>query len=355
MKKALLTMTLLCAGVPSAYAQNTVTLYGRVSSGFDFVSNVAQPDGTSKNNYRFGSNQFGISWWGLKGSEDLGAGLKAVFNLESMFTAGTGALPSDSLFNRFAYVGLASDTYGSLWLGKAMGLTDETGYFLDPFGEQATGIANFANGRAWGPRTNTVTYNSLDYHGFAFRLQRGFGNQAGNFRGGTSTSASATYTIGGLNVRGVYEEIRDANGKLSDLYAASREYMAGAVYTWNALKFYAGYQQLASSGQDTVSTTENQTAATRVNQEWGGLTYQATPALQLEAAVFHANVNHNGGSGTLGVLGANYALSKRTILYSTLGLMFNSGNAAFPVETQDSAPLAGHNQQGFYFGMMHYF
>jgi predicted porin len=355
MKKTWMALALLGFGISAAQAQDSVTLYGRVASGLDYVSNVAQPNGTAKSEYRFGSNQYGISWWGVKGSEDLGGGLHAVFNLESMFTAGSGALPGDSLFNRFAYVGLSSDTYGALWFGRAMSLTDETGYYLDPFGEQATGIANFANGRAWGSRANTVTYTSLEYGGFLFRLQRGFGNEAGNFRGSTQTSASASYTVAGLNVRGVYEEIRDANGKFSDLYAASREYMAGGIYTWNTLKFFAGYQALVSSGEDTVATAENPTIATRMQQYWGGLTFQPTQALQFEAAIFHANVNHDGGTGTLGVLGANYNLSKRTFIYSTLGLMFNRGNAAFPVETQDSVPLAGHNQQGFYLGVMHYF
>jgi predicted porin len=315
---------------------------------------VAQPDGSSKSNFRFGSNQYGISWWGLTGAEDLGGGVKAVFKLESSFTAGAGST-GDSLFNRFAYVGLSNDKYGSLWLGRAMSLTDETGYYLDPFGEQVTGIANFVYGRAWGSRANTVTYNSPDFGGFGFRLQRGFGNHAGNFKGDTSTSVSATYTLGGLNLRGVYEEIRDSSGKFSSLYSASREYMAGGTYTWNALKFYEGYEQLVSSGTDTVATPNNPTAATRNQQEWVGLSYQVTPELRLAGAVFHANVNHNGGSGTLGVLGTTYALSKSTLLYSTLGLMFNRGNAAFPVETADSAPLPGHNQQGFYFGMVHYF
>lgn len=339
----------------SAHAQSTVTLYGRVASGLDFVTHAAQPDGTTTNNFRFGSNQYGISWWGLTGSEDLGAGLKTVFKLESSFTAGTGQV-GDSLFNRYAYVGLSSDKYGSLWMGRAMSLTDETGWYLDPMGEQITGVGNFAKGRAWGSRANTVTYNSLTYGGFSFRLQRGFGNLAGNFRGNTSTSVSAAYLpLESLSFYGVYEEIRDPNGKLSSLYSASREYMAGATYVWNSLKFYAGYQQLVSSGTDTIAEPNNPTAATRTNQEWVGLNYQATSALQLEAAVYHANVNHDGGQGTLGVLGANYSLSKRTLLYSTLGMMFNHGNAAFPVETYDAGPLPGHNQQGFYVGMMHFF
>src|ERR1700676_4473876 len=241
MKKVIACAALMAVGICDAFAQSSVTLYGRVASGFDFVSNVATQDGQSKNNYRFGSNQYGISWWGLKGEEDLGGGLHGVFNLENMFTAGTGQLPSDSLFNRYAYVGLSNANYGSLWLGRVMSLTDETGYYLDPFGEQVTGIANFAKGRAWGSRANTMTYNSPKLAGFSFRLQNGFGNEAGNFRGDRQFSASATYSLGGFNAYGVYEEIRDANGKFSSLYSASREYMIGGTYQFSALKLYTGY------------------------------------------------------------------------------------------------------------------
>lgn len=355
MKRLMLVTALFAASICSAHAQSSATLYGRVGSGFDFVSNVATASAQSKNVYRFGSNQYGISWWGLKGSEDLGGGLHAVFNLESMFSAGTGQLPGDSLFNRYAYVGLASDRLGSLWVGRAMSLTDETGFYLDPLGEQSIGIATLVYGRSWGSRANTVTYNSLKYGGLEFRGQYGFGNEAGNYRGSRQMSASASYTVGGLNLRGVYEEIRDANGKFSSLYSASREYMAGGTFTWEQIKILGGFEQLVSSGHDTIAEANNPTASTRSQQEWLGVNWQASAALLLRAGVFHANVNNGGGSGTLGVVGADFYISKRTSFYGTFGAMFNGGSAAFPVETADQTPLAGHHQQGGYFGVMHYF
>ncbi|MBB5423142.1 porin [Paraburkholderia sp. CNPSo 3155] len=354
MKRLACLAALTTLGIGSAYAQSTVTLYGRIAGGLDYVTNVATPEG-SKNNLRFGSNQYGYSWFGLKGDEDLGAGLHVVFKLESLFTSGTGEIPPDTIFTRDAYVGLASDKLGSVWFGRAMSLTDETGWYIDPFGEQATGIGNFAFGRAWGPRSNVVTYNSPNWSGLSFRVQNGFGGQAGNFPANRQFSTSAQYTLANLAVYGVYEEIRDANGKFSDLYSASREYMAGVTYQLSAVKFYTGYQALVSSGADTVATTFNPYAATRSEQVWLGASYQATPALAFQAGWFHGNVNHGGGTGNLGVLGTTYNLSKRTFMYLTVGAMFNGKNAAFPVETAESQPLPGHNQQGGYFGIMHYF
>lgn len=355
MKTQIACAALMLCGVCDAYAQSTVTLYGQVAAGLDYITNVATPNGQSKNNLRFGSNQYYYSWWGLKGTEDLGGGLHAVFRLESLFSSGTGQIPPDTLFTRYAYVGLAHDSYGSLWAGRAMSLTDETGWYLDPLAEQATGIANFANGRAWGPRANTLTYNSPTWAGFSFRLQNGIGGEAGNFRGNRQFSGSFAYNLGGFHAYGVYEEIRDANGKFSDLYAASREYMIGGTYQLTALKFYTGYQLLVSSGADTVATAINPAGATRSQQEWLGASYQVNAVFAVQASWYHGNVNHGGGGGNLGVIGTTYNLSKRTFLYATFGAMFNSGKAAFPVETLDSPPLPGHNQQGGYIGMLHYF
>ena len=94
MKKLTLLVALTAIGICNANAQSSVTLYGRVAAGIDFVTNVATPTGQSNNNLRFGSNQYGYSWFGLKGDEDLGGGLHAVFKLESLFTSGTGQIPA---------------------------------------------------------------------------------------------------------------------------------------------------------------------------------------------------------------------------------------------------------------------
>jgi predicted porin len=356
MRKIIYCASLMAFCACNAYAQSSVTLYGRVASGLDFVTNVATPTGQSKDNFRFGSNQYSYSWFGLQGDEDLGGGVHAVFKLESLFTSGTGQTPPNTIFTRDAYVGLSDNKYGSIWFGEAMSLTDETGWFIDPLQEQVgTGIGNFAYGRAWGPRSNVVTYNSPNWSGFSFRVQNGFGNTAGNFQAGRQFSVSSQYTGASFAAYGVYEEIRDANGDFSDLYASSREYMAGATYTIGGLKFYTGYQQLVSSGQYTVATTFNPDAATRSQQEWVGASYQATPALAFQAGWYHGNVNHGGGTGNLGAIGTTYNLSKRTFVYLTFGAMFNGKSAAFPVETADSLPQTGHNQQGGYIGILHTF
>jgi predicted porin len=354
MKKNIVCVILTSLGVCTAHAQSSVTLYGRVAAGLDYITNVATPNG-SKNAFRFGSNQYGASFLDIAGQEDIGAGTKIVFKMEDMFLQGTGQVIGDALWNRYAYVGVSNDTYGSLWAGRAMVLSDETEWYLDPFVAQQTSVLNFSRYRGTGQALNALTYNSPDIHGLYFRVQNGFGNTAGNFQASRTFGASAKYSLGGLSLYGDYDERRDASGNFSGLYSNSRQYMAGVTYQLQAWKFYTGYQQLVSSGSHTVVDSTNSVGATRANQEWVGVTYQLNPALQLQAAWYHTNVNHGGGTANLGALGATYNLSKSTFIYATVGAMFNGANAAFPVETQDSPPEQGHNQQGGYVGIMHMF
>lgn len=149
MKKQIFAATLLSAGLcGAALAQSSVTLYGRINTSLDYVTNEATTSGP-KNVFRFGDNRFAGSWWGLTGDEDLGGGTHAVFKLESMFSPATGNLVENpSEFDRYAYVGLSNPTFGSVWLGRSMSLTDTLGANIDPFGEQEIGIGTFAKGRA---------------------------------------------------------------------------------------------------------------------------------------------------------------------------------------------------------------
>ncbi|AIO35652.1 gram-negative porin family protein [Burkholderia cenocepacia] len=354
MKKKFVCMILTSLGACAAHAQSSVTLYGRVSAALDFVNHVATPNG-SKSLFRYGNNQYGASFLGILGKEDIGGGTKIVFNLEDMFFSGNGQVIGNALWNRYAYVGVSNDRYGSLWAGRAMVLSDATEWYLDPFVAQQIGVLNFSRYRGTGQAVNALTYNSPEIHGLSFRLQNGFGNTAGNFKAFRTLSASVQYSLGGFTGYGLYDERRDANGNFSSLYGNSKEYMVGATYQLQGWKFYTGYQQLVSSGSDTVVDPTNTVGATRANQEWVGVSYQVNPPLQLQAAWYHTNVNHGGGSANLAALGATYNLSKRTFVYVVVGAMFNGANAAFPVETQDSPPEQGHNQQGGYVGIMSYF
>ena len=109
MKKSLIALAVLAAS-GAAMAQSSVTLYGIA----DVV--IHKDDNVSA---KLSSGGVSTSRWGVKGSEDLGGGLKANFNLESDVNMGTGANNPAGMFRRSAYVSLASDQYGELRLGRA--------------------------------------------------------------------------------------------------------------------------------------------------------------------------------------------------------------------------------------------
>src|SRR5579863_7049877 len=120
MKKLILIAGLSSAFAGAAHAQSSVTLYGVLDAGIVYANNAHAPgSATSGQSYSLGSGAVSNTLWGLKGSEDLGGGLHAVFKLENGFNLNNGALTqSNEIFGRQAWVGLQSDQYGTVTLGK---------------------------------------------------------------------------------------------------------------------------------------------------------------------------------------------------------------------------------------------
>src|SRR6202000_920733 len=99
----------------AAHAQSSVTLYGLLDAGLAYKSNDAVGKGAT---WRASSNAMSGSRFGLRGTEDLGGGLKAIFTLEGGFDVNNGKLGQGGLmFGRQAYVGLWSQ-FGTVTLGR---------------------------------------------------------------------------------------------------------------------------------------------------------------------------------------------------------------------------------------------
>ena len=343
---------LIAAACSQAQAQTNVTIYGRIDAGIDFQSGVALKDAngnqTGATGSKFGTsgNQWGTSMFGFKGTEDLGGGLGAFFLLESGFNAPTGQTNGSALFNRRSYVGL-SGSAGSIKFGKNLFIVNDV-WYLDPTGQQFIGTANLVKGRNWPGANNVIEYQTPTWSGFNATVQTSLGEQAGSTRNGRSDGVSLVYTNAGLELRAIYDVIRDVNGKYSDIYAASKDLIVGGTYTIDALKLFAAYENV--SAPDSVAGSPD-----KIQHYWIGANYVLTPALTLIGGAFHAKLNNDGGSGNLFMLGANYNLSKRTLLYASVGTVRNKGNADFSVEMSGDNPLAGHSQNGGYLGVSHSF
>ncbi|ASD80526.1 porin [Burkholderia gladioli] len=357
MKKALLAAALMTAGV-AAQAQSSVTLYGRLDAGLEYLNG-----GQAGHTIRAESGDWGTSLWGIKGVEDLGGGYKVLFHLEGAFNTMTGGLGSSgTIWDRFATVGISNDAYGTLLLGRELAIANGVWDF-DPFGQSNWSTASLVRGRNWNKTSNNISYQSPNIYGFDAYGQYALSN-ATNFNGngttnqGRSAGLQLTYTNSLFQLRGIYDEARDpANGKLDDVFNYSREYFAGANVFLGQFKLQAAYQTSHADGGPAANN-----GITTTQQVWGGVTWQATPAAALIAAVYHVNANNGGGNATIYTIGGSYNLSKRTLLDLQAATLRNSKTANFglnanPAGTAVSTgnPKAGGSQTGIYAGIQHLF
>ncbi|SOY44486.1 porin [Cupriavidus taiwanensis] len=205
MKKQLFAACLACTAAAPAMAQSSVTLYGILDEGLNYTSNVG------------GRNQFALesgfphgSRWGLKGTEDLGGGLKALFQLESGFFVDNGrSAQGGLLFGRQAYVGVSSDRLGAVTAGRQY---DSTVDFLSQ-----TSAAG-----SWGGYMFGHPYDN-DNMVYSFRVN--------------NTLKYTSPTLGGLKFGGTYSFSDDAN------FAKNRQFSFGTQYTNGGLLLAAAYLQ----------------------------------------------------------------------------------------------------------------
>src|SRR5271167_576576 len=118
MKSKPLSLAALAVVSSVAHAQSSVTLYGTIDTAVAYFSNQKGTNG-SGGTFQMASGTLTGDNWGLKGNEDLGGGLSAVFNLQAGFNVNNGAAgQGDRMFGRTAMVGLDDKTYGTVTVGR---------------------------------------------------------------------------------------------------------------------------------------------------------------------------------------------------------------------------------------------
>lgn len=340
-----------CLGLAAtgAQAQSSVTLYGRAVAGVDYQNNIANDQGKGRGHlWRHAGNQWGTSLLGVKGTEDLGGGMAALFVLEGGFDLPAAkANGADLLLNRRAYVGL-QDYWGKLVLGKNLAISNDI-WYIDPTGQQFIGSATLVRGRNWQGNDNGIEYTTPTWGGFSATVQTGLGEKTDGFTKLRKDGVSLSYVAPSFEVRAIYDVARDKDGKYSDLFLRSKELTLGGTATvFDDLKLFAGYQRLAAPDAPLA-------APSKANHYWVGANYRITPLLTLIGSVFRVTQNRDAGSANLYMLGANYSLSKRTLLYASVGKVYNSEKANFSVEATNNNPATGGRQSGTYYGISHSF
>lgn len=352
---------LLSVGVSgSVYAQSSVTLYGTVDAGLIYSTNqqVTDASGSVKggNAVQMSGGNLVPSRWGLMGSEDLGGGMKATFDLENQFLTGTGAmLQSGSLFNRQAWVGLSDERIGTLTAGRQydsysdfLGVYASSNNWATLYGSHIGDVDNLNEAFNF---NNALKFTSANFGGFTFGGTFSFGGQAGNFSAKRGYALAAAYNHGPFSLSAGYLSL---NRPLDAALGGQAGYIGDFACT-NAAAQYCQLQNADSMkawgaggsvaiDKLTVGLVYTHTRLEN-SQYFAGATnpagsdvsfdiaelnavYNLSPALTLGAAYIFNNAKVNGAGSTHFHqinLGTTYALSKRTALYMVAIAQKSSG------------------------------
>ncbi|MGB8418025.1 porin [Paraburkholderia sp.] len=318
-----------CGVASFAQAQNSVTLYGLIDTSVAYIHN----DGGKNAALMLGGNTAGPRW-GLKGSEDLGGGLKTVFQLENGFSSTNGSLGQGGAeFGRQAFVGLTSNL-GTVTAGRqyvpdtdlVQGITgDGYGAIFPTPGD----VDNYDNDVRV---SNALKYASPVLAGLQGEVMYAFGNRAGSVGSGRAWGAALAYTAGPLALASSYQ-FYDGGAVTSGV----RTYTGAADSIFNSI-VNAGYSSAKSvkiarvAGQYTIgpvvtgvsfsnSQYSNDAASVfTTTQKYNSVAafgaYSFTPAFT--TAVGYSYTKSSGDSSAKYnqvSFGADYSISKRTDLY----------------------------------------
>ena len=324
----------LLAFTGTVQAQSSVTLYGAV--GVDVVSASKVYTGTSsKSQLLIEDNAIVNSRIGVRGYEDLGGGLGAIFNLESTVKPDTGSSNS-KFWNRGAYVGLTGGL-GTLKLGHQWDVADDLmgnyfifGYYSPFFFSGFDSLSNYYD--------NAIKYSSPKIGGFEGGLFVALGEQSVSSSAGNFVQGVATYTAGPFSVGLLADSLKSSTGSgdTNDMWAL------GASYDFGVAKLRGGY---AHAEVEIGSPFE-------ANLLDVGLDVPFGPMSGASLDYVKKDVKSSSDDTQYLRLQGYYRLSKRTTLNSNVIFLKNSGNADF-VWYGDGAP--GQKQTILTVGVTHAF
>ena len=349
MKKTLLVAALTGVFATVAHAQSSVTLYGLLDAGVSYTNNTRTATAVGGSAVKLSSGLMQGNRWGLKGAEDLGNGLKAVFDLENGFSVGTGSLSQGGReFGRNAYVGLSSNTAGTVTLGRQNEfMYDYVGHMsIDDFNGQGGSVFNHPldNDNTGGTFRvdNSVKYTSTNFNGLTFGGLYGFSNQAGGFANNRAYSFGANYNNGPIAAALAYTQLNNsgtptanaAGGAVDNSTASGdatlnaqrqRTFGGGLNYTFGPANvgFVVTNTQLSNAtafaGGAGVAVPS---ASARFTNYEVNAHYSLTPAVTLAAAYTFTDGKFNNIDSAISPkwnqfsLLSDYALSKRTDVYA---------------------------------------
>jgi predicted porin len=321
MKKTILAGVIAGLGLASAgsvlaqLSSTNVQLYGLMDA---YIANEKTAAGSAM---RVDGGGMTTSFWGIKGSEDLGGGMKAVFALESFIsndTGGAGRFPGDGYFARSAFVGVEAG-FGKVTLGR-----NTTPYFVstllaNPFGDSfafSPEILRTYAGRGyvigdtgWG---NSIAYSG-NFGGVGVNAIYTLGDESFAHSGGKGFGLSANYFAGPLMLSAAYQTKNASPAAPAIAFGKQNAFRLGAAYNFGAFKLFGSYQGISDKdGLNTAGLANGTHNGFQI-----GASAKAGPG---DLLVSYGRTKSSAGvvsdSRNVYALGYDYNLSKRTDVYA---------------------------------------
>jgi predicted porin len=360
LRHGVLALCVVCMA-SQANAQTTVQVYARLNVSAEHVDTTATADGPGAHLNRISNNR---SVLGFRGSEALGGGVSAIFQIEGTLSPDTGA---GELARRDTRVGLDGG-FGTLFIGHWVTAYNVATSGLDPFYPTTAGymsiigngaaaaVDNVSNLASFDRRqANSIHYWSRPWHGLGLRL-----------------------------THGVAEE-RPVGGAKPSLTSFAAIYDEGPWYATLAIERHHAYQGPGLDDRGTKLAVARRFGDTRVALLAERLDY-ATLLGELTRNAFYVSVSHQvgphglrlgvaqagDGKGARGnrvgfvrggeatgathvTLGYDYTLSKRTSVYAYVTRLDNEANAAYDFAINSLGAGSGATLRGAVLGLRHAF
>ncbi|HTD06969.1 porin [Undibacterium sp.] len=351
MNKKFLALAILAPAYTLAQAQSNVQVYGLIDANVEYINNA---DAAKHSLARLNSGGANTSRFGFRGTEDLGDGLKAVFQLEGGVKLDTGASDGD-IFGRQANVGLEG-SFGRVIAGRSYSTVYDFILPFDPMGyapqyswaTSAGAAGNRKDGLLTGV-SNMVKYQG-EFNGIKLGATYGFGEVAGSTSDSAKYALAAGYTNGPLRLAAVYSQVNGTTGNAAGAYDKTTATHLAIGYQLGDAKLNGGYRNFKKTFATGVADQKS-------NTFWGGVNYKTTEAFTLTGVVYYQDIKNTTAAldadPVMYVLGGKYAMSKRTDLYLVGAYAKAKGNNTVSLSRDDVG--YGNSQTGVTAGIQHRF
>ena len=354
MKKSLFALAALGAFASAAQAQSSVTLFGVIDTSATYIQNggasgsttapgVMTQSGTNSTTLGTGTSpqtgsaftmydsQIASSSWGIKGTEDLGGGLKANFLLNGDANTNAGGTDQRGVFRRAAWAGL-SGSFGEVRIGRQLNpIVTASAGLLPVMGNTVNGVRTTLGYSAGDQNSNAIGYITPMMNGLQLELQYAANNTIdGGMTDGTAMNVRAFYSIGNAEINAAYQKRTSASATGNTAACG-----ASAAYATNpnggTANYYAvGGNTAAVGGGSIQSTCPEANYGGDVTGYLAGIKYKVTPAIQLGFGWAHGegdNTNYITGLNTMNKAGTAAEVAAGTKAVAATAASIYNANA----------------------------